>query len=178
MWNLEGLLTADQVLGSDSHITKNLLESIDQASSGSAPSATDPSGKNLDSLQKQIRAKREELIGLVSKRAGPAPLDLAPDWSTETLRGIAAQKWKAAQSTTNWENAALAYLATLASSPDPKLTPALERMRSRLVFPESTQSPVFPTPKRPNEIPRNATAELQSSSWTSDLLLILESLGP
>lgn len=178
MWNLEGLLTADQVLGSDIQVTNNLLESIDQASSGSAPWATDPSGKNLDSLPRQIQAKREELIGLVSKRASPAPLNLAPDWTTEKLRGIAAQKWESAQSTPYWENAALAYLATLASSPAPTLSPALERMRSRLVFPDSTQSPVFPTPKIPHEIPYDATAELQSPSWTSDLILILESLGP
>ena len=84
----------------------------------------------------------------------------------------------------NWEQAALAYLSTLASSPPEEAIAPLQSLRNRLVFPESTQSPIFPTNKSGEansdglQSDSRSTDLLASDQWLADLALLLKVLGP
>jgi hypothetical protein len=121
-----------------------------------------------------IQKKRADLLG------GPGSYSLQDlqqslvHWPLEQQRTLVRRKWQAASESLNWEQAALAYLALQSSLPAPDDKKPLDRMRTRLIFPESTQSPGFLFPNGPSE----AQAELQSHSWKTDSSLILESLGP
>jgi hypothetical protein len=169
MWNLEGLQTADRVLGFDQQATDKLINAIDQA--GSRGISLDANSKYLGEL---IKNKRAELIQAAATDSLIDPQQQVGGWTLEQQRSLVRQKWQSAFETLNWEQSALAYLAHQSSLPMSDDGRPLERMRTRLIFPESTQSPGFLFPKGPSE----RQAELQSHSWKSDSSKILESLGP
>jgi hypothetical protein len=169
MWNLEGLQAADSALGSDRKLTDDLIQWIQQASSRSGDTDS-----NRKSILHSIEAKRMDLAEGLGMSNRQILQNRLTRWTSEQQRTFVREKWQAASESLNWEQTALAYLAQQSSLPSPTDRSPLERMRTRLIFPESTQSPGFLFPKGPAE----AKAQLQSHSWKSDTSLILESLGP
>lgn len=169
MWNLEGLQTADRVLGFDQQSTNKLIEAIEQA--GSRGIDLDANSKYLGEL---IKNKRVELIQAAGTHSFMDAQQQFARWSLDQQRSLVQLKWQSAFETLNWEQSALAYLAHQSSLPASGDGGPLERMRTRLIFPESTQSPAFLFPKGPSE----RHAELQLHSWKSDRSEILDSLGP
>lgn len=168
MWNLEGLQTADRALGFDQQATNKLIEAIEQA--GSRGIDLDANAKYLGEL---IKNKRAELIQAAGTHNLIDPQQQVGRWTLEQQRSLVRQKWQSAFETLNWEQSALAYLAHQSSLPMSDDGRPLERMRTRLIFPESTQSPGFLFPKGPSE----TQGELQLHSWKSDGSEILDSLG-
>lgn len=169
MWNLEGLQTADRVLGFDQQATNKLIDAINQAASRGI--SLDANSNYFGEL---IKNKRAELIQVAGTHSLIDAQQHVGRWTLEQQRSLVRQKWQSAFETLNWEQSALAYLAHQSSLPMSDDGPPLERMRTRLIFPESTQSPGFLFPKGPSE----RQAELQSHFWKSDSSQILESLGP
>lgn len=169
MWNLEGLQTTDRVLGFDQQSTNKLIDAMEQA--GLRRMGNDVNAKELGDL---IRNKRIELVNAAGTHSLMDAKQLVGQWTLEQQRGLVRQKWQSAFETLNWEQSALAYLAHQSSLPAFGNGGSLERMRTRLIFPESTQSPGFLFPKGPSE----RHAELQLHSWKSDGSEILDSLGP
>lgn len=168
MWNLEGLQTADRVLGFDQQATNKLIEAIEQAGSRGIDLEANP--KYLGEL---IKNKRAELIQAAGAHSFMDAQQQFARWSLEQQRSLVRLKWQSAFETLNWEQSALAYLAHQSSLPASGDVGPLERMRTRLIFPESTQSPGFLFPKGSSE----RHAELQLHSWKSDGSEILDSLG-
>lgn len=179
MWNLEGLESIDRIQGLDPANTKDLLNALQRSVSGGHPTTEDHEG-----LREKIEAKRLQLQRVFprSKNAGSGPM--VPTWTLEQHRSWTREKWNSAAASGNWEQAALAYLSTLASSPPEEADAPLQRLRNRLVFPKSTQSPVFPTMKEgevsPDGLQSNSrTSDLWASDpWVLDLVLLLKVLGP
>ncbi|MCY3005473.1 MAG: multiheme c-type cytochrome [Planctomycetota bacterium] len=169
MWNLEGLESVDRILGSDSQGTKELLDSLQRAGSGRGATESE-----LEGLFDKIEAKREELQSFFSSPNAGRTRSAAPAWTAQQHRTWTREKWESAAASGNWEQAALAYLSTLASSPHQDAKVPMDRLRNRFVFPETTQSPVFPTPQSS----LGDSSELQSDSWLADLDLILQFLSP
>ncbi|MFM2012039.1 MAG: hypothetical protein RLZZ396_823 [Planctomycetota bacterium] len=169
MWNLEGLQTTDSLFGFDRKSTDELIQSLETAGSrrGDAEADRKP-------ILEMIQKKRADLLGDPGSYSLEDLQQRLVHWPLEQQRTLVRRKWQAASESLNWEQAALAYLALHSSLPAPDDKKPLDRMRTRLIFPESTQSPGFLLPNSPSE----AQAELQSHSWKSDSSLILESLGP
>jgi len=169
MWNLEGLQTTDSLFGFDRKSTDELIQSLETAGSrrGDAEADRKP-------ILEMIQKKRADLLGDPGSYSLEDLQQRLVHWPLEQQRTLVRRKWQAASESLNWEQAALAYLALQSSLPAPDDKKPLDRMRTRLIFPESTQSPGFLLPNSPSE----AQAELQSHSWKSDSSLILESLGP
>ena len=179
MWNLEGLVSIDRIQGFDSANTNDLLDSLQRSLSGGQTTTEDSEG-----LRGKIEAKRLQLQSVFPRssdaRAGPS----VPTWTFEQHRSWTREKWNSAAASGNWEQAALAYLSTLASSPPQEANAPLQRLRTQLVFPESTQSPVFPTNKagavRPDGLQSKSKTSVlwASDSWEADVVLLLKVLGP
>ena len=169
MWNLEGLVSIDRVQGTDSVGTNDLLDSLQRSLSGGHKTTED-----LEGLREKIDAKRLQLQGVFPRTSKAGSGSVVPTWSLEQHRAWTREKWNLATATGNWEQAALAYLSTLASSPPEEANAPMQSLRNRLVFPESTQSPIFPKSKS-----GEANSDgLQSDSWLADLALLLKVLGP
>jgi hypothetical protein len=169
MWNLEGLVWIDRIQGSDSVGTNDLLDSLQRSLSGGHKTTED-----LEGLREKIDAKRLQLQGVFLRTSKEGSDSIVPTWTLEQHRAWTREKWNLATASGNWEQAALAYLSTLASSPPEEAIVPLQSLRNRLVFPESTQSPIFPKSKS-----GEANSDgLQSDSWLADLALLLKVLGP
>jgi hypothetical protein len=169
MWNLEGLVSIDRIQGSDSVGTNDLIDSLQRSLSGGQTTTED-----LEGLLAKIEAKRLQLQGVFPRTSNARSGSMVPTWTLEQHRSWTREKWNSAATSGNWEQAALAYLSTLASSPPEEAEAPLKRLRNRLVFPESTQSPIFPTSKS-GEVNSDG---LQSDPWVADLALLLKVLGP
>jgi hypothetical protein len=169
MWNLEGLVSTDRIQGSDSVGTNDLIDSLQRSLSGGQTTTED-----LEGLLAKIEAKRLQLQGVFPRTSNARSGSMVPTWTLEQHRSWTREKWNSSAASGNWEQAALAYLSTLASSPPEEAKAPLQRLRSRLVFPESTQSPIFPTSKS-GEVNSDG---LQSDPWVADLVLLLKVLGP
>jgi hypothetical protein len=169
MWNLEGLVSIDRIQGFDSVGTNDLLDSLQRSISGGYNTPED-----LEGLREKIEAKRFQLQGVFPRTSNARSGSMVPTWTLEQHRSWTREKWNSAAGTGNWEQAALAYLSTLASSPPEEAIAPLQRLRNRLVFPETTQSPIFPTNKS-GEVNSDG---LQSDPWVADLALLLKVLGP
>ena len=169
MWNLEGLESIDRVQGTDSVGTNDLLDSLQGSLSGGYKTTED-----LEGLLGKIDAKRLQLQGVFPRTSKAGSGSVGPTWSLEQHRAWTREKWNLAMDSGNWEQAALAYLSTLASSPPEEAIAPLQSLRNRLVFPESTQSPIFPKIKSGEA----HSDGLQSDSWLADLALLLKVLGP
>jgi hypothetical protein len=169
MWNLEGLVSIDRIQGSDSVGTSDLIGSLQRSLSGGQNPTED-----LEGLLAKIEAKRLQLQGVFPRTSNARSGSMVPTWTLEQHRSWTREKWNSAAASGNWEQAALAYLSTLASCPPEEAIVPLQRLRNRLVFPESTQSPIFPTSKS-GEVNSDG---LQSDSWVADLALLLKVLGP
>ena len=169
MWNLEGLVSIDRIQGTDSVGTNDFLDSLQRSLSGGLTTTED-----LKGLRDKIDAKRLQLQGVFPRTSKAGSGSVGPTWSLEQHRAWTREKWNLAMDSGNWEQAALAYLSTLASSPPEEAIAPLQSLRNRLVFPESTQSPIFPKSKS-----GEANSDgLQSDSWLADLALLLKVLGP
>ena len=179
MWNLEGLESIDRIQGFDSVGTNELLDSLQRSLSGGHATRED-----LEGLREKIEAKRLQLQGVFPRSSNARSGPRGATWTLEQHRSWTREKWNSAAASGNWEQAALAYLSTLASSPPEEADAPLQRLRNRLVFPESTQSPVFPSNKagsvRPDGLQsKSRTSDLWASDpWVSDLVLLLKVLGP
>ena len=179
MWNLEGLESIDRIQGFDPANTNDLLDALQRSLSGGHTTAED-----LDGLRASIEAKRLQLQGVFPRSSDARSGPRGPTWTLGQHRSWTREKWNSAAASGNWEQAALAYLSTLASSPPEEADAPLQRLRNRLVFPESTQSPVFPTNKagsvRPDGLQsKSRTSDLRATDpWVSDLVLLLKVLGP
>ena len=179
MWNLEGLVSIDRIQGFDPANTNDLLDAIQRSLSGGQTTTED-----LDGLRASIEAKRLQLQGVFPRSSDARSGPRGPTWTLGQHRSWTREKWNSAAASGNWEQAALAYLSTLASSPPEEADAPLQRLRNRLVFPESTQSPVFPTNKagsaRPDGLQsKSGTSDLRATDpWVSDLVLLLKVLGP
>jgi hypothetical protein len=169
MWNLEGLVSIDRIQGSDSVGTNDLIDSLQRSLSGGQTTTED-----LEGLLAKIEAKRLQLQGVFPRTSNARSGSMVPTWTLEQHRSWTREKWNSSAASGNWEQAALAYLSTLASSPPEEAKAPMQRLRSRLVFPESTQSPIFPTSKS-GEVNSDG---LQSDPWVADLALLLKVLGP
>ena len=169
MWNLEGLVSIDRIQGSDSVSTNELLDSLQRSLSGGYTTTED-----LEGLREKIEAKRLQLQGVYPRTSNARSGFMVPIWTQEQHRSWTREKWNSAMDSGNWEQAALAYLSTLASSPPGEAIAPLQRLRNQLVFPESMQSPIFPTNKS-GELNSDG---LQSDSVEADLALLLKVLGP
>jgi hypothetical protein len=169
MWNLEGLVSIDRIQGSDSVSTNELLDSLQRSLSGGYTTTED-----LEGLREKIEAKRLQLQGVYPRTSNARSGFMVPIWTQEQHRSWTREKWNSAMDSGNWEQAALAYLSTLASSPPEEAIAPLQRLRNQLVFPESMQSPIFPTNKS-GELNSDG---LQSDSVEADLALLLKVLGP
>jgi len=179
MWNLEGLVSIDRIQGSDSVGTNDLIDSLQRSLSEGQTTTED-----LEGLREKIEAKRLQLQGVFPRTSKAGSGSVVPTWSLEQHRALTREKWSLAMDSGNWEQAALAYLSTLASSPPHEANAPMQRLRNRLVFPESTQSPIFPTNK-PGEANSDglqsdsrSTDLLASDPWLADLALLLKVLGP
>jgi hypothetical protein len=179
MWNLEGLVSIDRVQGTDSVGTNDLLDSLQRSLSGGHKTTED-----LEGLLGKIDAKRLQLQGVFPRTSKAGSGSVVPTWSLEQHRAWTREKWNLATATGNWEQAALAYLSTLASSPPEEAIAPLQSLRNRLVFPESTQSPIFPKSKSGEansdglQSDSRSTDLLASDPWLADLALLLKVLGP
>jgi hypothetical protein len=169
MWNLEGLVSIDRIQGSDSVGTNDLIDSLQRSLSGGQTTTED-----LEGLLAKIEAKRLQLQGVFPRTSIARSGSMVPTWTLEQHRSWTREKWNSAEASGNWEQAALAYLSTLSCSPPEEAIAPLQRLRNRLVFPESTQSPIFPTNKS-GEVNSDG---LQSDPWVADLALLLKVLGP
>jgi hypothetical protein len=172
LWNLDGLMAVDQAMGMDPTKTNELLGSIQEAS------ASNSNGTDLDRLSTLIQQKRVELHQKLVESESSNLARFEPHWSIESQRTWAHGKWRAVKDSPNWEQAALAYLATLASDPVSGRSSALERFRQRLIFPEDTQSPIFPDKKTRSSFRNEDSVGLQSNPWSKDISEILQSLHP
>ena len=172
LWNLDGLAAVDTALKLDTAVTKDLLMAIQNAAwSNPAETAQEP-------LRSLLGRKRHELY------QGLAYLDTAEDgqsqwpWTEDDQRSWAKTKWISANENYNWEQAALAYLATMATDANSTRSDALVRVRLQLLFPETTQSPMVPVRKREANLQKVAPRGLQLDSWSRNITEILESLHP
>jgi hypothetical protein len=169
MWNLDGLLAFDEAYGVEKKQSQSLLKEIDLASSAAYGTTA-----KLESLAELIQDKRESNYRVLYRQSDMMGRLAAPIWSIEQQRRWAKMKWESLDQDPDWEQAALAYIATIAGSPSADEYPALDRLRSALIFPASTQSPRFPPPNNPAEVQDG----LQSTSWSRDISRIVESLQP
>ena len=179
MWNLEGLVSIDRIQGTDSVGTNDFLDSLQRSLAGGLTTTED-----LKGLRDKIDAKRLQLQGVFPRTSKAGSGSVGPTWSLEQHRAWTREKWNLATATGNWEQAALAYLSTLASSPPEEAIAPLQSLRNRLVFPESTQSPIFPKSKSGEansdglQSDSRSTDLLASDQWLADLALLLKVLGP
>jgi hypothetical protein len=179
MWNLEGLVSIDRIQGSDPVGTNELLDSLQRSLSGGHKTTEDVEG-----LREKIDAKRLQLQVVFPRASKAGSGSMVPHWTLEQHRAWTREKWNLATASGNWEQAALAYLSTLASSPPEEAIAPLLSLRNRLVFPESTQSPIFPKSKLGEansdglQSDSRSTDLLASDPWLADLALLLKVLGP
>jgi hypothetical protein len=167
MWNLDGLLAFDEAFGVEKNQSQSLLKEIDQACSAAYGSTV-----KLEGLAELIQNKRESNYRILSRQTNITGRLAAPIWSIEQQRRWAKLKWESLDQDPDWEQAALAYITTIAGSPSEDVYPALDRLRSTLIFPTGTQSPGFPLPHN------SATLQdgLQSIPLSGDISRIIESL--
>ena len=130
-------------------------------------------GSALDSIQ----LEREKLMASLRSSVGKSTRQFFPPWNVESQKNWAKSQWEKANEAGTWESFALAYLATLpvsATGPafDPNKTDlirSLKTLRSGLLFPPDTQSPIFPRDDRTPEPPTKM-------EWKSSLDLLIHSL--
>lgn len=169
MWNLDGLHAIDEAYRLNKQSSSELLDALLKSTRDG-----DFDNSELKLLLTKIDNKRDELIKPFAADSVSSELQVSDFWSLSQQRAWAREKWEAVDKNPNWEQAALAYLVTIPVLPKHFDRSAMDRVRSKLLFPDFTQSPRFPIDRHVAE-PNDS---LQSDTWTTDLSDVIESLKP